>query len=322
VKLWLGGKNSLRRNVVALVIFWPWLFVALVRFLALDSGWPMIPLVSFIPQTLVTLVIPLAFALLLRARWTAIAIGVTALLLAVVIAPRAISDGDPATQGRELRIFTGNLKKGHAEPAPLYRAIRSSKADVITLQEASDSNIAELRALGLIKTHPYVVEAGEESGFANFTISRWPMTENKDSFARTGRWTGIRLGGGGRGLTFYNFHSRSPTDPSREAEWSAALGSLPGSRSIDGQLRIISGDFNATVDHRAFRSVLARGYQDAGSKTGNGLKWTWQLSRLTRLVIDHVLYPDAVEIESYEVVDLPGSDHRGLAVTLRLPGRG
>ena len=120
----------------------------------------------------------------------------------------------------------------------------------------------------------------------------------------------------GTGITFFNFHSRSPTTPGREAEWSAALNSLPAAA---GDLHVIAGDFNATVDHRLFRAVLDRGYSDAGYSTGNGLVWTWTIGRMTRLVIDHVLAPPSVAVDSYEVRSLPGSDHKSVSVTLRLP---
>lgn len=312
----LGRKNSLRRNLIALAIAWPWVFVAFARILSLDMGWPVIPLVAFIPQTLVTMLIPFVTALWMRARWTAIGIAVLMVWLVVIIAPRTFSHDEPAASGRTVHIFTANLKKGAAEPGPLLAQIRAARADIVSLQEAGDRNVAELRARGLMKTHPYVVSHSSDGTYANTTISRWPLKLSDDSFATTGSWPAMRVGGGGTGIEFYNFHSLSPTTPGREAEWSAGLGSLPAAR---GRIRLIAGDFNATVDHREFRAVLARGYVDAGYQTGNGLKWTWVIGRLTRLVIDHVLAPPDVAVESYRVQNLPGSDHKSVSVVLRLP---
>ncbi|MFT4049363.1 MAG: endonuclease/exonuclease/phosphatase family protein [Solirubrobacterales bacterium] len=312
----LGSTNSVRRNVLALAIAAPWLIVVLVRLLGVDRIWPLVPLVAFTPQTLLTLLVPLVVALVLRAKWSVAIVGAAMISLAFVIAPRLITNDQPAASGKTLRILTANLLHGDASPAPLVAAIRSSRADVIALQEASLNNIAELRAAGILKTHPYVQEHSADGMFANFTVSRKPlaMLPNADDSAESREWPGMRIGG--TGVTFYNFHSRSPVTPSRESEWRAGLTQLPAS---NGELRVIAGDFNATLDHHYFRKVLASGYRDSADETGNGLKWTWSVSRMTRLVIDHVLAPPSVAVRSYRVYDLPGSDHNAVAVTLRLP---
>lgn len=311
----LGPKNSLRRNGAALFIASPWLVIVVVRIFGLDRFWPLVPLVAFTPQFLLTLLAPLGVAIFLRARWATLVLVLSMAALAIAIAPRTIANDQPDATGKTMRIFTANLLHGSAEAAPLIAAIRASRADVIALQEASNANIAELRAGGILKTHPYVQEHSVEGLFGNFTVSRTPLTMVPGAGSEARSWPAMRVGG--LGLTFYNFHSRSPVTPSRETEWRGALAKLPGS---DGKLRIIAGDFNATLDHHYFRAVLSRGWRDSGDQTGNGLKWTWNVGRMSRLVIDHVLVPPGVRVESYRVYDLPGSDHNGVAVTLRLPG--
>jgi endonuclease/exonuclease/phosphatase (EEP) superfamily protein YafD len=325
----LGGKNSLRRNLVALLIAAPWLIVALARLFSLDSAWPLIPLVAFTPQTLLTILLPLAGAVVLRARWAGAAIVLMMVALAVVVSSRVRSAEQPLARGETVRIFTANLRDGDAEPAALAAAIRQARPDIISLQEAGPRNVAALRAAGILRTYPFREQNSAEGLLSNITLSRWPLVARHDDFAVTHRWPSLRVVG--KGIEFYDFHSRSPTTPGRVAEWKLALASLPGAVSGGGErvagpgdrrapLRVIAGDFNATIDHRAFRALLARGYVDAGSVTGNGLDWTWSIGRLTRLVIDHVLTPPSVAVTSYRVVDLPGSDHNAVIVGLRLPG--
>lgn len=315
--VFLGRKNSLRRNLFALLIAAPWLLVAGVRFFALDSGWPLVPLVAFTPQTLLTMLLPLAVALFVRARWAAALVVCVMVALAVVIAPRLSAGDQPAANGREVRIFSANLRQGQAASAPLAEEIRRARPDIISLQEASSANVAALRARGVLGEYRYVEQNAVEGLLSNITVSRWPLTAVGGDFAHTDRWPGVRVAG--LPIDFYDFHSRSPLSPGRVGEWEHALGSLPARPAAHGRLRLIAGDFNATVDHRAFRALLARGFVDAGSVTGNGLVWTWSIGRLTRLVIDHVLVPPGVRVESYRVVDLPGSDHNAVIVALRLP---
>jgi endonuclease/exonuclease/phosphatase family metal-dependent hydrolase len=122
---------------------------------------------------------------------------------------------------------------------------------------------------------------------------------------------------GDTGMIFRNVHPGSPLKPSISPYWQQNLRDLP---PAGNKLRVVAGDFNATLDHRDFRAVLARGFRDAGDQTGHGFSWTWSVSKLGRLVIDHVLVPRGVAVESYKVINIPGSDHNALAVRLRLPG--
>jgi endonuclease/exonuclease/phosphatase family metal-dependent hydrolase len=44
------------------------------------------------------------------------------------------------------------------------------------------------------------------------------------------------------------------------------------------------------------------------------------VSRSGRLVIDHVLVAPTIEVQHFDVVDLPGSDHNAVVTRIRLPG--
>ena len=58
------------------------------------------------------------------------------------------------------------------------------------------------------------------------------------------------------------------------AEWRADLRALPPA-TPRGAVRILAGDFNATLDHAELRRVLDRGYEDAADEVGHGLRATW-----------------------------------------------
>jgi endonuclease/exonuclease/phosphatase (EEP) superfamily protein YafD len=83
---------------------------------------------------------------------------------------------------------------------------------------------------------------------------------------------------------------------------------------------VVAGDFNATLDHAAFRDVLRLGYADSAAQTGNGLIPTWgPPDRAALLTLDHVLADRACAVLGYSVQAVPGSDHRAVFAEIQLP---
>ncbi len=71
---------------------------------------------------------------------------------------------------------------------------------------------------------------------------------------------------------FTRSHRSRRGPASATARWRSQLSALPppGADPV-----ILAGDFNATLDHAAFRRLLDLGYADAASQVGNGLAATW-----------------------------------------------
>jgi endonuclease/exonuclease/phosphatase family metal-dependent hydrolase len=85
---------------------------------------------------------------------------------------------------------------------------------------------------------------------------------------------------------------------------------------------VLAGDFNATLDHALFRSVLRLGYADAALQAGNALAPTWgPAGRLALITIDHVLVDRRCAVLASSVHAVPGSDHRAVFAEVRLPGQ-
>jgi endonuclease/exonuclease/phosphatase family metal-dependent hydrolase len=88
----------------------------------------------------------------------------------------------------------------------------------------------------------------------------------------------------------------------------------------DGPLRVILGDFNATLDHAAFRDLLDDGYVDAADATGDGLAPTWSGGPLNLpITIDHVVLDARLGVRATSVHTIAGSDHRAVVAELVLP---
>lgn len=287
--------------------------MSFVRIFSLDYFWPLVPVVAFTPQMLVMMAVPLIAAFAMRARYMFILLVVVAGVLVALLIPRALGNEQPEARGQTVTIFSANLLAGAAEPAPLLAAIARTDPDIIALQEATPENLEALKDAGVMKARPYFSGLPEFGTRGYFTLSRWPLKVIPGSGLLGDNWPEMRVGN--TGMIFRNIHPSPPLKYGNTPKWEAALAEIPNSRGN----RFISGDFNSTLDHRAFRSVLGRGYRDAADQTGNGFKWTWVVTRTGRLVIDHVLVPPGVDVQSFEVIDLPGSDHNAVVARVQLP---
>jgi endonuclease/exonuclease/phosphatase (EEP) superfamily protein YafD len=89
---------------------------------------------------------------------------------------------------------------------------------------------------------------------------------------------------------------------------------------VDGPVRLLLGDFNATLDHSVLRRLLATGYRDAADVRGDGMGTTWPYDKLfPRIALDHVLADRRVGVRAFAIHAVPRSDHRALYAELVLP---
>jgi endonuclease/exonuclease/phosphatase (EEP) superfamily protein YafD len=114
--------------------------------------------------------------------------------------------------------------------------------------------------------------------------------------------------------------------PQPIADWKRDMSLMPSaldaaSAASGTGCAFAAGDFNATYDMRTFRDLLRGGYRDAAEEAGAGITATYPANGWVPplLAIDHVL-TQRCPATSVEVVDVPGSDHRGLLATLAVAG--
>ena len=107
----------------------------------------------------------------------------------------------------------------------------------------------------------------------------------------------------------------APCAPGRED-----LAALPDPEP--GVLRVLAGDFNATLDHADLRAVLRRGYVDAARAVGGALALdvaAAAAAAFPRLALDHVLVDPRITVAAVELATVAGSDHRAVVADLVLP---
>jgi endonuclease/exonuclease/phosphatase (EEP) superfamily protein YafD len=126
-------------------------------------------------------------------------------------------------------------------------------------------------------------------------------------------------------LRVLGVHLSSPTNHSYVQRLNNELDALAQLDLGDTPL-VLAGDFNTPTRHPALRDLtLGRSrLADAGLATGNIFAATWPAisseapipSPVPVLDIDHVLL-SRTTVSAFSVINLPGSDHRGLAVRIR-----
>jgi endonuclease/exonuclease/phosphatase (EEP) superfamily protein YafD len=211
--------------------------------------------------------------------------------------------------------MTSNLWLGQADADALLRIAREHDVDVLSLQELRPGVLQRIDAAGGRAQFPYWAIGSPDGGSG--LLARRPLRARLAD--RYQPEASLQVAGA-PAVTIKAVHPEPPVARGAAVRWRRAIAALPSSDSR-GDVRILAGDFNATLDHPELRRLLGRGYTDAADAAGGGLTWTWPARprRALPLTIDHVLVDRRVRVESVTVVRIPNSDHRALIAVLRLP---
>ena len=308
--------RGLRWGLAGALVAW-----TLIRLLGLDRGWPLVPLFAFTPWVAAFALAVAIVAAVLRWRVFALVAGGCAIVLAVAIAPpvipnRALEDAP----GVRLRVLSANVAGETATGDDLRALIRRYRPDVLSVLELPPEVVRAYDAAGIGELLPHQVLEPRPGFTGTGLYSRIPLRAAPKPDTLFSIASASVAPEGAAPLELYAVHARAPTSPDRTAQWRSDLRALPPSGN--GGLRILAGDFNATLDHHEFRRLLARGYRDAAEQAGNGVQMTWSVKRSfppATVAIDHVLADRRVHVASTRIVTIPGSDHRGVLAELVLP---
>ncbi|NJP95804.1 endonuclease/exonuclease/phosphatase family protein [Nonomuraea sp. FMUSA5-5] len=258
-------------------------------------------------------------ALLRRNRWAALVAALACVTMTAGVAPRAFPAEQPPASGPALRVLAVNLF-GRGDARTVVDFVRRNDVEVFSALELTHAEAAQLDAAGLKQLMPYRVLQPEIDVTGSGIYSKHPLTELPGLFTPIGHnmpAASVTLPGGAK-VEVVAVHPNPPLGR-KEAEWNAALRALPSpSPSV---VRVLAGDFNASLDHRAFRDLLGRGYVDAAEQAGEGLTPTWPNFRPIPPIIsiDHIVADPRVAVRRVDFLDVPRTDHRGIFAELRLP---
>lgn len=267
--------------------------------------------------------------LLLGRRWvlTLLAVAVTVALV-WMYAPRYLGPSAPdahAPVAVDVRVLTANLGLGQADPRA-FVALADANADIVSVQEMTQNAADGISAAGMDAAFPYrvIAPAREASGIGIW--SRHPIVNSGriDGYTLPMLGTRIRIPGVKVDTTVLSVHLAGPW-PQPIEQWLQDIALFPDTlrevgRSAGAGAVIVAGDFNATADMAPFRRLLEQGYEDAAADAGAGLVRTYPNhgNWPPLLGLDHVLVKNSSAATARTVV-VPGADHRGLLVTVRVP---
>jgi endonuclease/exonuclease/phosphatase (EEP) superfamily protein YafD len=293
----------------------------------LDRYTPFAQLVAFRPVALAGAGAALVLLLLSTAftrRALPFAAGLAAVLAvgAVMVGPRVTPDPAP-TEGTPLTVLTFNALNGNADIETLAVLIRAERPDLIALTESGETYRSRLAPLleplgyrSAVAAHPDGTDIAGVTAFVGAGVGGFDARVGEE----TAWFPYLEITGGALGdLRFVTYHAVIPA-PGKLSDWESDL-ALLAQWCAGPTPAIVAGDFNATLDHSAFRAGTA-GCVDAAEQRGAGLIPTWADRPEMRSVgpqIDHVLATDGIEAETFAVHDIPGSDHRAVLTRLRLP---
>lgn len=317
----VAEETRVRRKyplVTALLVVPLVLLAALValRLIGYDGDWYTLVALALTPYVAAAGVLLGGLALALRRWWVGGTALVLAIVLAVLVLPRLSASDQREVHGKTLRVLASNLLYGQADPKAVVDLVREQRIDVLNLVELTPRAVDGLTAAGLFQALPYRVLHPAPGAFGSGIVSRFPLKEVNLTGDSAAKQPGAQADlGDGVVAEIVAVHPISPDVDT--PQWEREIKDLSRAAGEHG-LRILAGDFNATLDHAAFRTVLSRGYNDAAEEHGSGLTPTWPSSSPV-VTIDHVVVDNRAAVQDYRVFDVAGSDHRAVFAEVRLP---
>jgi endonuclease/exonuclease/phosphatase (EEP) superfamily protein YafD len=315
------GRAQCRVDVglwVALVLVTGW---AALRLTGEEPVFRWSQVVSFTPYAALVAGVVLMVALASR-RWRMVPAALVAVaMFAVILLPRVVPDPNPPTAGPALRIMTLNMWNGKVEVPAVMTEVRRLRPDVLLLQEYAGWLPEQLDAERITDVLPYRFALPGEDAYGVAIYSRHPLSEGR-RLPGNGPWqaAAVLTMPGGLQVEVVSVHACAPSFGWRTACWLPSIRDLP---KPGGRLRILAGDFNATLDHAVLRELIATGYRDAADVAGKGLTMTWPYHEqpffVPKIAIDHVLTDERIAIRDFEAITVAMDDHRITVTDLTLP---
>lgn len=270
--------------------------------------------------------IMLAIVALLMRRYGAVALALgLGLSNLAPLWPYAFDQPPPiVANGPALRLVAANLNNWSADAAALQEFLQTTEADIVVLTELTSQQDPAYAAVEVKFPHRWRTQGRPHHPFGLLILSRRPLLS-----ATTHRPFGVDYpvvefrhcadDAGKACLAVIALHAPRPSEEfgdrrNRMLGFAAQRARLAGEA---GEQAIVVGDLNITPWSPAFDVFTALGLRDAG--LGQGWQPTWPTSLgVAGIPIDHVLVSPRLEVRHYRRLKAMKSDHRPLAVELRL----
>jgi endonuclease/exonuclease/phosphatase (EEP) superfamily protein YafD len=204
-------------------------------------------------------------------------------------------------------------------------ALARTDADVLTFCELTPRHLRTLESSVLAERYPFRLERPGPYATGTGLWSRFPVraVEGPELEHHT---VAADVDAGPLGCCqVVVIHTRSPLH--HVGEWIGDLAELAARPVPADRPAVVIGDFNAAWGHAGYRAVVRAGWRDAHRELGRGLTNSWPTDRRWArpfVRLDHAVVNAATEVVDAIDVDVAGSDHRGIVVSVRparAPGR-
>ncbi|WP_340685377.1 endonuclease/exonuclease/phosphatase family protein [Amycolatopsis coloradensis] len=313
-----AGRKLVSGLLVAAVV--PFAVLTALRLVGYDGNTYTIAALALTPYAGIATLVLGVLALGLRRWWTGVVALVLTCTIGSLVLPRAFANEQKALDGKHVRVLASNMLGGQADPDRIVGYVKEHQVDVLSLTEMTPEAITGLERAGLFQVLPYHVLHPAEWASGSGLVSRYPLTPlrlsgNSDYKQPS---ASVDLGDGVR-IEVVAVHPAAPMWD-RHA-WVDEAKDLPYA-DAEHDIRILAGDFNASLDHALFRELLTRGYVDAADQLGKALEGTWTNGLVPPVPIDHVLADKRTAIADFKVLETPGSDHDAVYAEVVLPRAG
>lgn len=241
------------------------------------DGW--IPVVqAFLPVAGLVGIVVAVLSVLARARWVAVVALLSSLALLLPVLPWRPRPAE-APDGPVLSVVTINVQYGRADPDALLRVVDERQADVLVILEATPGFWRTLQDKGLRKRLPFATGTVHTSASGTIVATRaaveclngdacGTVVERRPGGPDPFEQVDVRLADG----TVLRGAHPVPPGLHDQGQWRAGLARQAAwvhqAHAKEPRL-VITGDFNASASHPAFRRV-AKGMTRAPQA------WPWQ----------------------------------------------
>ena len=235
---------------------------------------PLVALMAFTPYAALSSPVPVVVALLLR-RWADRGAGGRGVLALLGVAScRGRWPGrEPEANGPRLVVMTSNLWLGQADAEAVLRIAREHDVDVLERAGAAAEADAAVRARGRGRAVPGAGARPARGRGGQGVLSRLPLRGGRHVAQPPGHAEPeVELTvPGAPPVRIKAVHPRAAGEPRRRRRLAATRSPRCPASDGRGDVQILAGDFNATLDHRSSARLLDRGYIDAADAVGAGL---------------------------------------------------
>ncbi|MEL6892657.1 MAG: endonuclease/exonuclease/phosphatase family protein [Actinomycetota bacterium] len=298
-----------------------WLVVAgvgttmLTQTFGLDPGQVTAAAQSLTPYGVVLLV-PVLVAALVRRWWTVGTVGAAIGIGGVVLATPLVfpsSAPSPVQDATTVDIAVVNLLYENDRSDEVGDTLLALDPDVIVFTEYSAEHQERLLAHDLAGALPHRVDREGFGASGTAVWSQHPLTDQPTP-DMVNFDVDIEILGPNGPFRVWAVHPPTPFHEGWQRDLRTIARRAP---QVDGPL-VVAGDFNASYWHPVFRDVLRAGLTDAHIVNDRGWTTSWPLGRRIPpfVRLDHALTNDLLTPVAVHDFTVPGSDHRGLVVSV------